>query len=216
MPHIPPPPSVSATAREKAVPAKKEEPSTAGHIVDTQQPEVLVIGGVAVDVSCDYTPRTSSAPTPVLHTSNPSIITESLGGVANNVAYALHLSGIKTRLISSIGSDVSGAWVREKMQARGMDCRGLTVSSAHNTARYVAVNDGNGGLFVASADMTVIEKMDWDSIKDSLRAAAGVEWVVIDGNIVPETLVHILRHCRKAGIKGGLGCVVFGWARSKG
>ncbi|KAA8894309.1 Indigoidine synthase A like protein-domain-containing protein [Sphaerosporella brunnea] len=193
MPHMPTP---SASSQ-----AKKTHKKTTSDIHKVDTPEVLVIGGVAVDVNCDYVLRTASTDsTPVLHTSNPSIITESLGGVANNVAYALHLSGIKTLLVSCTGADISGSWVRDQMQKRGMDTSGLASSTAYNTARYVAVNDGKGGLFVASADMNVIEQMDPENLAQA-TSSTGAQWVVIDGNLAAGTIVEVLRRCSKKGIK---------------
>jgi len=193
MPHIP---TVTTATKKAETVIEPEE----GNINVTENPEVLVIGGVAVDLCCDYTPRTSDI-APTLHTSNPSRISESLGGVANNVAYAMHLSGAKTRLVSSVGDDISGRWVLEQIQKRGMDTSGLSISSAHHTARYVAINDAKGGLFTASADMTVIENMAASTITDAItRSGAG--WVVIDGNLSPKTITAVLRHCRKSNIKG--------------
>jgi len=159
-------------------------------------PEVVVIGGVAVDVSCD-----TSSPTPALHTSNPSTITESLGGVGNNVAYALHLSGARTRLVSSVGVDLSGSWVRERVRERGMDTEGIITHPSHATARYVAVNDANGGLFVASADMGVIEQLETANVTEAIKATAA-EWVVLDGNLSRQTTKGVLEYCLKSGIKG--------------
>lgn len=158
-------------------------------------PQVLVIGGVAVDVSCD------TVAAPALHTSNPCSITESLGGVANNVAYALHLSGTPTRLVSCIGNDVSGRWIKEQIQARGMDTSGLTVSPTAATARYVAVNDASGNLFVAAADMHAIASMSAATLTAAITAS-DAPCVILDGNLGAKSTVSILRHCHKTNTKG--------------
>ncbi|KAI5840930.1 Indigoidine synthase A like protein-domain-containing protein [Tricharina praecox] len=181
MPHIPP---SQIRPKEEANP-----------VVPSPPPEVVVVGGVAVDVNCD-----TSSPTPSLHTSNPSTITESLGGVGNNVAYALHLSGVRTRLVSSVGADLAGSWVRERVQERGMDTEGIFTDPARATARYVAVNDANGGLFVASADMRVIEHLGTADVTEVIKAA-NAEWVVLDGNLSQQTTKGVLEYCLKSGIK---------------
>ena len=62
-------------------------------------PTVFVAGALAVDFSCDYAPISSNASKePVLHTSNPAKISQSLGGVAHNVARAANLVGDPVRL----------------------------------------------------------------------------------------------------------------------
>jgi len=188
MPHMPP---------YKTQPKEEEaEAKTAKPVVASPPPEVVVIGGVAVDVNCN-----TSSPKPSLHTSNPSTITESLGGVGNNVAYALHLSGVRTRLVSSVGADLSGSWVRERVRERGMDTEGIITDPSHATARYVAVNDANGGLFVASADMKVIEQLSTADVTSAIQAAK-VEWVVLDGNLSRQTTTGVLEYCLKSGIRG--------------
>jgi len=59
-------------------------------------PEILVFGSLAIDLSCDYCPKgegtvsPSTDVTPHMHTSNIATITPSLGGVGHNVALAAH------------------------------------------------------------------------------------------------------------------------------
>lgn len=61
------------------------------------QHSIYVLGSVAVDLSCDYTPlkeagaKTTSG-SPQLHTSNIATIVPSIGGVGHNVALAAHLA----------------------------------------------------------------------------------------------------------------------------
>jgi pseudouridylate synthase / pseudouridine kinase len=65
---------------------------------------------VAVDLSCDYVgPGSASDPAPHLKTSNPSCISQSVGGVGRNVALAAHKvsGGLNVRLCSMIGNDMS-------------------------------------------------------------------------------------------------------------
>lgn len=70
--------------------------------------DILVAGAVALDLSCDYAGGESSEVAPKLHTSNPSRINQSIGGVGHNVALAAHLVSEDTtvRLCSMVGDDV--------------------------------------------------------------------------------------------------------------
>jgi pseudouridine-5'-phosphate glycosidase/pseudouridine kinase len=69
--------------------------------------DILVAGSVAVDLSCDYAPKSGDT-SPVLHTSNPSSISQSIGGVGHNVALAAHSVSkhARVRLCSMVGDDV--------------------------------------------------------------------------------------------------------------
>jgi pseudouridine-5'-phosphate glycosidase/pseudouridine kinase len=70
--------------------------------------DVLVAGGVAVDLSCDYTSPKPGDASPQLHTSNPASITQSIGGVGHNVALAAHMASSRTRVgfCSMVGDDM--------------------------------------------------------------------------------------------------------------
>jgi pseudouridine-5'-phosphate glycosidase/pseudouridine kinase len=79
-----------------------------------------VFGSVALDLSCDYTPkgrgprdRTTSPKVnydvvPEMHTSNIATISQSIGGVGHNVALAAHRAGsdLSVRLHSAVGDDL--------------------------------------------------------------------------------------------------------------
>ena len=71
------------------------------------QADVLVAGSVAIDLSCDYA-GSKKGSTPQLHTSNPTTIGQSIGGVGHNVALAAHrASGHgRVKLCTLIGDDM--------------------------------------------------------------------------------------------------------------
>ncbi|KAI5807123.1 Indigoidine synthase A like protein-domain-containing protein [Geopyxis carbonaria] len=206
MPATPSPPVATPPAPAAspiAITTPKQPQPTPTH----PDPEVIVIGGLALDLSCDFTPPPSSSPspssssptttstTPVLHTSNPSSISETLGGVATNVSHALHLCGTPTRLVSSVGTDLAGTWALSQLTARGMDTSGITTSATHPTARYVATNTSTGALFVAAADMRILDTLPAPALPPSAR------WVIADGNLPPATLAALIATCAEKGAR---------------
>lgn len=88
--------------------------------IEKNQADILVLGSVAVDLSCDYTPKGKSSEDttvsrkvnfdmiPQMHTSNIATITQSVGGVGHNVALAAHRAsgGLSVQLQSVVGDDV--------------------------------------------------------------------------------------------------------------
>lgn len=73
--------------------------------------DILVAGSVALDLNCNFHNDRYPEPkpvSPVLYTSNPAGITQSIGGVGHNVALAAQSvhRGLKVRLCSMIGSDM--------------------------------------------------------------------------------------------------------------
>lgn len=177
----------------KSEPEPESETSAADE-VDPHKPNLVVIGSIAVDLSCDAANAVS------LHTSNPSRITETLGGVGNNVATAAHYVGARVRLVSAVGQDLSGDWAMERIKGHGLDPIGIQMIEGKSTARYVAVNGKDGELSVASADMSIIEDIDLAWLKKQLKSKP--EWVCVDGNLNPETIQKVIKAANETGMKG--------------
>ncbi|KAH8155809.1 uncharacterized protein LAJ45_00821 [Morchella importuna] len=150
----------------------------------TSKTDVLVVGSIAIDLSCDATTAVQ------LSTSNPSRIGESLGGVGNNVATAAHYTGAATKLISAVGKDLSGDWALQRIKTKGMDPMGIKLVEGYSTARYVAFNDSDGNMSVASADMAIIENIDHEWLKERIVKARPA-WICLDGNLSSETIKMI-------------------------
>ena len=76
--------------------------------VQSAKADILVAGSVAIDLGCDFIGGTPTETSPKLHTSNPSTISQTIGGVGHNVALAASRASSKTKvkLCSLIGDDL--------------------------------------------------------------------------------------------------------------
>ncbi|KAI9720664.1 MAG: hypothetical protein M1812_002844 [Candelaria pacifica] len=149
--------------------------------------DVLVAGSFAIDLSCDYKviPNCSTVATPQLHTSNPSTITQNLGGVSYNVARAVQLMGASVRLCSAVGEDLSGLIAHDSLASQGLDSKGVhkfSAASGCRTAQYVAINDTNKDLVLAMSDMSIHEstKIDFSTIWQPQIDQAHPKWLIVD------------------------------------
>ncbi|KNG44377.1 hypothetical protein TW65_08731 [Stemphylium lycopersici] len=150
-----------------------EPPSTPATTISSQLDshqvaDVVVAGALAVDYSCDFAPFAASAsqtdPSP--HTSNPAVITQTLGGVAHNIAKASHLLGSSVRIHSAVGDDLSGRAAIGQLQEEGMSVSGIeTLPAPARTAQYVAINNTNKDLALAMADMSILETISNDTTR---------------------------------------------------
>lgn len=135
--------------------------ATSPSVSDTVAPvDIVVAGALAVDFSCDYAPfaNATSQTDPLPHTSNPAVISQSLGGVAHNIAKAAHLLGSSVRLYSAVGNDLSGRAAVSQLQDEGMFTTGIeTLPAPARTAQYVAINNTHKDLALAMADMSILE-----------------------------------------------------------
>lgn len=126
-----------------------------------------------------------------LHTSNPSKIRQSLGGVGRNVAIACQHLGVPARLCSIVGSDLWGETALKILSSQGLSAQRVkqALGSQFSTAQYVAINDANRELFIAAADMTVLENVNTMGIDESnylKKLSQWIDctpsWLVVDAN----------------------------------
>ncbi|TKA77775.1 hypothetical protein B0A55_04690 [Friedmanniomyces simplex] len=206
---------VSQPLAEPASKPHEVTPNTAPK-ADTQPsartaPTVFVAGSLNVDLSCDFAPQSSSSGhSPELQTSNPATITQSLGGVAHNIARAAHLMGANVRLYSAVGDDLSGKAALEALTASGMSDAGIKVMPAESgsrTSQYVAVNDRNKDLVLAMADVSILEQTaEGSAVSESFEQfwlpqlrKTRPSHLVLDANWPPQHLARWLQAGNESG-----------------
>lgn len=166
--------------------------------------DILVAGAVAIDSSCDFigSEKVRNAVNPHLATSNPALITQNLGGVGHNIATALHYLGTPTRLCSIVGDDVAGASALAMLSERGLSTSGIKLTkNGSRTAQYVAINNSRKGLFLAMADMRILEgQLNFDSWKAHVIACRP-KWLVVDANWDSTTLHNWIMAGKDSGAK---------------
>lgn len=178
------------------------------HIEKLGKADVLVAGSLAVDLSCDYAPLTEDKTniTPILHTSNPAIIGQSLGGVGYNVAIASNYLGSSVLFCSLVGNDLTGRAALSTLQQQKLSTDGIQVlpaSSRTRTAQYIAINDAKRDLLVAMADMSIMElpeqDLNFDAFWEPLVRRIKPRWVVVDANWSPGVLAKWVDTGKKYG-----------------
>lgn len=168
--------------------------------------DVLVAGALAADLSCDYAPLEGfiGSETPLLHTSNPAIFTQNVGGVGHNVALAAHYAGVSTLLCTAVANSATGRALIDHVHESGLSTSGILVlgpAADAQTAQYVAMNDARKDLVIAMADMSILSSraLDSDSIWRPLITQHHPRWVVIDGNWSDSIISHIITAAKCAG-----------------
>lgn len=200
--HQPAPPRLpTQDQRAQALPEVKGAKSRA---------DILVAGSVALDLNCNFHNDRYDEPkpmSPVLHTSNPAGITQSIGGVGHNVALAaqsIHRD-LRVKLCSMIGHDIAGATILTSMEKNGLDTtyiRQLGPEYAFSrTAQYVAVNDAEKNLFTAMADMAILTSHSFPTYWSSIVNATKPKWLVIDGNWSPKDIHNWIKAAGQNGAK---------------
>ncbi|KAI5295579.1 hypothetical protein KEM52_000936 [Ascosphaera acerosa] len=172
----------------------------------SKQPTVVVAGSVAIDFACDYAPLSEAAgEAPALQVSNPSRITQSLGGVGHNVARAAAYMDTPVVLCSVVADDFGGRTVVSELERENVRTDGIVVlnpkGSQKRTAQYIAVNDAKKDLMVAMADMSIIEtepeSLEFRQRWEPLLAKEQPAWLVVDANWSAKTMAHWVSLARR-------------------
>ncbi|EEA28081.1 hypothetical protein TMatcc_003615 [Talaromyces marneffei ATCC 18224] len=172
--------------------------------------DMLVAGSLAIDLSCDFAPLASQKATvnPSVQTSNPATIEQSLGGVGYNVAIAANYIGSKTLFCSVVADDLSGKAALAGIEHEGLGTTGIQILSPSlgmRTAQYVAINDSKKDLFIAMADMAIMElpenELDMEGFWGSIVAQARPNWIVVDGNWNPAVMAKWIELGPKVGAR---------------
>ncbi|KAK3495664.1 Indigoidine synthase A like protein-domain-containing protein [Neurospora crassa] len=189
----------------------KPEPSKVTQQKESNTADILVAGSVALDLSCDYAggvdAQGNKAVSPLAHVSNPSHITQSVGGVGHNVALAAHKVSEdgKVRLCSMVGDDIAGATILANLESSGLDTTCIRKLGREypstRTAQYVAVNDADKNLVMAMADMAIFSNHSFPTYWNSAVAATKPKWLVIDGNWAEADIQTWIEAGRKHGAR---------------
>lgn len=108
--------------------------------------EVLVVGGVALDIQCDA----SRDGILQMRASNRGSIRQCLGGVGRNVAHsASRLGGVRVSFVSAVGDDVLGKAVVSMLRESADDARGVRILAGRRTATCCVVHDEKGDMAVS-------------------------------------------------------------------
>ena len=156
-------------------------------------PFVLGIGAANADV------HGRSRAGVVMRDSNPGHLSTSVGGVTRNVLENLSRLGVRARMVSAVGDDLYGEFVRRESERAGLDMSGLiTVPGAHSSC-YISMLDAHGDMLVAMSDMGILEHITpavVDAQEPLIRAAAAV---VCDPCLPLETVERIIAVAARCG-----------------
>ncbi|KAM3066309.1 hypothetical protein ACMFMG_003180 [Clarireedia jacksonii] len=199
-------PSTDKAGNEKS--SKDKMTKVIPHKNGLPKPSIVVVGSVAFDLSCDYTPGKSNKDTsPRMHTSNIGEIRSSIGGVGYNVALAARLSsGEPVRLCSIVVMDQTGNGILKTLAASDLDTNALSIvdpTTEYRSAQYIAMNDSNKDLVIAMADMSIFTSSVNSPAIQNIKAPLGnltpaTKWLILDANWHPDTIQRFIDIARKA------------------
>lgn len=155
--------------------------------------QIICIGGSNVDRKIQ-THRSI-----VYGTSNPAKSTQSIGGVARNVAENLGRLGLNVALMSVVGDDHEGEWLLTST-SNFVDTSLSQVLPNEKTGTYTAILDETGEMIVALADMNIYDAIETDFMMKRWGYITNADVVLLDTNFQDHHIEEIINRCATGNI----------------
>jgi pseudouridine kinase len=145
-----------------------------------------VIGAANVDII-------SKSSRKIIHgDSNPADVRLLPGGVARNIAENLSRLGAEVCLITAIGTDPLGAFLRENCKSCGIGTEAWIVRENMDTGVYSAALDCDGELYAAFNAMAALESINADDLAPYAQMIGNADLLVADANLTEDALGAVL------------------------
>lgn len=149
----------------------------------------VVVGGVNMDIGG------RSNESLIAKDSNPGTVRLSLGGVGRNIAHNMCLLGMDVRFLTAIGDDLYGQRIAASCGELGIDIGHALRIPGGTTSTYLFINDADGDMALALADMEICNKISPSYLASNLSLLNNAQLVVVDTNIPQESLEYLAEHC---------------------
>lgn len=151
-----------------------------------EEETILCVGGLNID-------KKARLKSPFrLYDSNPVTVSETLGGVARNIAENLARLNVNTSLLTAVGKDAYGGSVLTEVHER-IDVSPSIELTNERTGTYTAVLNEAGEMEFALADMDIYDRITVEMLSDKWTQILGASYVVLDTNFPQEVNEQIVR-----------------------
>lgn len=134
-----------------------------------------------------------------LGTSNPVTVSESIGGVARNIAENLGRLGNQVSLLTTLGDDHDGQLLENSSKAF-INFDLVEKLQNEKTGSYTAVLDNKGELVIAMANMSIYEKLLPGVLEKHEATLQKASCIIIDLNCPAETVQYTKELAKKRDI----------------
>jgi len=131
--------------------------------------------------------------------SNPAQKTTSIGGVISNIAQHLALLEVNPAIITAIGNDSDGLYIKDSFLKRGISFNQSIVAD-ESTGKYVSILQPDGNLYVAVCQDNCAKYISADYLETRLDYIKSFDILIIDTNLESKTiqwLIHFAKHHNK-------------------
>lgn len=145
---------------------------------------IISIGGANVDRKFHVAGAVQLA------TSNPATVTESVGGVARNIAENLGRLGNQVKLLTLLGQDQDAVNI-EQQSAAFVQFDLAEKLANESTGSYSAVLGEDGELVIALANMSIYDRLLPEIIAKHEASLVNAQCIIVDLNCPKETVFYL-------------------------
>ncbi|QBZ98935.1 PfkB family carbohydrate kinase [Flavobacterium sangjuense] len=131
--------------------------------------------------------------------SNPAQKTTSIGGVISNIAQHLALLEVNPAIITAIGNDADGMFIKSSFDKSGIDCSHSIVAN-DATGKYVSILQPDGNLYVAVCEDNCGKYISVAYLETQTEYIKSFDILIIDTNLNIKTiqwLIHFAENHNK-------------------
>ncbi len=136
----------------------------------------------------------------VAATSNPAFVKRAAGGVVCNIARHLGLLNIPVELISIVGNDTDGNWLRSEIEKCNVGTQHL-IEVDTPTGKYVSILNKDGSLFAAACSDVSVEYLIPQTLQQYETFLSTASLIVSDTNLNVEAISWLSAFCKEKNIR---------------
>lgn len=130
------------------------------------------------------------------HYDHPATISSSVGGVMFNIMSNYSFLGGKAKLISAYGNDAYGKSITEACYKNKIDINDSIQVNSASSGMFVQIQDENNDMFLAVCDMSILDVIDSEYIREKEKTLLASKLVIIDPSIKEEAIEEIIKICK--------------------
>ena len=135
----------------------------------------------------------------IASSSNPAQKTTRIGGVISNIAQHLALLKVNPTIITSLGNDADGMFIKDSFQKSGI-AFSQSIIADDTTGKYVSILQPDGNLYVAVCQDNCGKYISVGYLETQIDYIKGFDILIIDTNLDSKTiqwLIHFAKNNHK-------------------
>lgn len=130
------------------------------------------------------------------HYDHPADIRSSVGGVMRNIiCNYVRLQG-KAKLITAYSNDSYGKTIVDDCHFNNIDINDSLLVEKQSSGIFMQIQDENNDMYLAICDMSILENVTPEYIRQKERIITGAKLVIIDPSLREDTIEEIIRICK--------------------